>query len=491
VDAAVALDRRLANYRALLARAPVTPRDGDVPPRDRGIPGRIRADARVDELAAVLDAEIVRSERGTFIRIEQGSTAIPVDRDRLARLPGQPPVGVPLVCLDTETTGLATAAGTLAFLVGLGWWNGDRFHQLQLLLPDHADEQAVLDELAARLPSNGWLVTYNGRGFDWPLLVARYRLARRSPPALGGHLDLLPIVRRLFRHRMADARLGTVEGDLLGVVRDRDVEGWEIPGRYLEFVRGGSAGPLVDVVRHNDEDVRSLAHLVAHVERGFGDRAALCEADPGDVAGLARIYAREQRLDDALACLDVALLTIDRPARTERARPAADAETEPWWSPAHSADFGGRPRREPPLQASIPLAATWTSERLAVERAHLLRRLGRHREAEAAWLDLAAGVGRVAALAAVELAKVREHRLRDVTGAMAAVELGWRILERRRRLGRPEPRLEGELVRRGARLRRRCLVTRNGRARAAAHAVTPPSVESTGRAALVPQRVGA
>ena len=41
------------------------------------------------------------------------------------RLPGQPPADGPLVCLDTETTGLATAAGTVAFLIGLGWWTGD------------------------------------------------------------------------------------------------------------------------------------------------------------------------------------------------------------------------------------------------------------------------------------------------------------------------------------------------------------------------------
>ena len=53
------------------------------------------------------------------------------------------------MCLDTETTGLATAAGTLAFLIGLGWWEGDRFRQVQLLLPDHADEPAMLDGAAA------------------------------------------------------------------------------------------------------------------------------------------------------------------------------------------------------------------------------------------------------------------------------------------------------------------------------------------------------
>ena len=46
---------------------------------------------------------------------------IPIDRRSLAALPFGVPIDAPLVCLDLETTGLATAAGTLAFIVGLGY----------------------------------------------------------------------------------------------------------------------------------------------------------------------------------------------------------------------------------------------------------------------------------------------------------------------------------------------------------------------------------
>ena len=79
----------------------------------------------------------------------------------------------------------------------------------------------LLEEVGRHLPRDAWLVTYNGRGFDWPLLVTRYRMARRAAPEHAGHLDLLPLVRRLFRHRMDDARLGTVERMLLGVAAPR------------------------------------------------------------------------------------------------------------------------------------------------------------------------------------------------------------------------------------------------------------------------------
>jgi hypothetical protein len=450
IDTGATLARRLERYRAA-ARADV---------RETGPPILGRREL-AEHMAAAVDGEIIVTAEGTFVRCEVPTRAIPVDRDRLASLPGQPPADVPLVCLDTETTGLATAAGTVAWLIGLGWWADDRFRQVQLLLPDHADEPALLTAVAATIAPDAWLVTYNGRGFDWPLLVTRFRLARRAPPPHAGHLDLLPIVRRLFRHRMTDARLRTAEAELLGLHRVGDVEGWDIPSRYLRFLRDGSAESLVEVVRHNDQDVRSLARLVALLETRFGDAPGRAVAEPGDLAGLARAFAREHRLGEALDCLDAAMVRAvhDPPAiigTPSHANPMP--EGEPWWSPRRPADFGGPPRRPAPFAGTPRTAAfdsPWTSERIAIDRAHLLRRIGRHADAAAAWTALAAGPSRTAIQAAIELAKLNEHRLRDHAAALDAALHGLGAIERRRRLGRPEPALEADLLRRVARLRRR------------------------------------
>ncbi len=454
IDGATTLARRLERYRAALPT--VLPPAAIDAPAETG-PARDLA-AR---LAAAVDGEVVVTAEGRIVRCEMPARPLPVDRVRLATLPGQPPPDVPLVCLDTETTGLATAAGTAAFLVGLGWWeDGDRYRQVQLMLPDHGEERALLTAIETAIPHDAWLVTYNGRGFDWPLLTTRFRLARRAAPVHAGHLDLLPVVRRLFRHRMADARLRTAEAELLGLHRVGDVEGWEIPGRYHEFLRGGSAGPLADVARHNDQDVRSLAWLLAHLADRYGDATERVEAPPGDLAGLARSFAREHRLGEALECLEAA---ADRPiARTVVPTPSAAVAAQrpddvPWWSPLRPADFGGRQLAS--SVAATPqgaaLAAPWTTERIAVDRAHMLRRLGRHADAADAWAALAAGPGRVGVVAAIELAKIREHRLRDRPGALDAVVRGLDAVERRRRLGRPEPALEADLARRATRLRRR------------------------------------
>jgi tetratricopeptide (TPR) repeat protein len=462
VLAPIGLERRFANFRAGLAS------------RDIGAPvaetSRRITTVGAERLAATLDGELIRTSRGAFVRIEAPSTLLPVDRPRLAGLPGQPPPDAPLLCLDTETTGLATAAGTLAFLVGLGWWEGSRFRQIQLLLPDHADEPALLNELATHIPRDGWLITYNGRGFDWPLLVARFRMAGSNPPLHSGHLDLLPLVRRVFRHRMTDARLASVEYELLGLRRHADVAGWEIPSRYLDYLRFGEPGPLVDVVRHNDEDVRSLARLLVHVDRGYADEARWPEAPPGDLAGLARAFAHEGRHEAALGCIDAALTA--RPSASprgtledallvpERARLAvreSRPDDEEWWSPRRPPDFGGRPGRYAIGDAwnaaeSNRRDAPWTETRMLAERARLLRRLGRFRDAEAAWLGIAASRGAIGTLAWVEVAKLREHRLADLPGAIEAANSALRLAERQAWLGRPLPRLEAALGRRLARL---------------------------------------
>lgn len=419
-------------------------------PPDRGGAALARSrDAREERIGAAvaeLDAERVDTPLGTVVRIERPARPLPLERERLARLPGLPPPEATLVCLDTETTGLGTAAGTLVFLVGLGWWDGPRFRQVGLLLPDEADEPALLELLGRHVPAGARLVTYNGRAFDWPLLVARYRLRRRPPPHAVGHLDLLPIARRWFRHRLPDARLRSVERHVLGVERIDDVEGWEIPGCYRRFLDSGRPFELARVVDHNERDVWSLARLLALLAERYADPAQLAGDDSvpvGDLAAIARSFRRAGRLGEALACLDAATriagVRLGDPATVRR--PGDIVRRSPW-----NAAAGAAPE--------APIAA---------ERARLLARLGEPDAAVAAWLLAARGGGLAAARAWVEIAKLHEWRRRDPAAALGAVGEAWRIVERARALGRPAPDLEADLVRRARRLRAR-ITRRHGAA---------------------------
>jgi hypothetical protein len=451
VTQAAALARRLASYRAWQRHA-----DGlrQPTPADPA-----RAAELATRIAVAIDGVIVETSAGRYVRRDGAPITMPVDRAALGSLPGLPAPDVPLVCLDTETTGLGTAAGTYVFLVGLAVWVGDRLEPIQLLLPDQSEEAAFLDALGDLIPADAWLVTYNGRGFDWPLLDARYRMGRRAAPQHGGHLDLLPLVRRLFRHRMTDARLVTVETELLAIRRHHDVGGWEIPGRYLSFLRDGSAHHLVDVVVHNATDVISLARLLHHVADHLGRRDRWPDAPAGDLAGLARLLRRDGRVLDALACLDVALAGVGSD-RKDRPRPVAPPPEEPWWSPRVAATYGGPRSRHHPWPIGAAFAAPWEEPRLLVERARLLRRLGRIEDAREAWRSIAPTGGPTGAAAWIEIAKIHEHVDRDPVAALEASVRARVMLNRSRAIGRPVPRLEREVAHRIGRLRRRIAIAR-------------------------------
>ncbi|MGH2408087.1 MAG: ribonuclease H-like domain-containing protein [Candidatus Limnocylindrales bacterium] len=406
------LARRLERLRALDGRLITAAELPSPAPRHRE---PIDSGKRAAALADSLGGRVTGADGPPVVVVDR-CVELPLDLAPLARLPYRIAVDHPLICLDTETTGLGTASGTVAFLIGIGRWDGSAFRVRQLLLPDHADEPALLSALEAEIPADAWLVTYNGRSFDWPLIEARFRLHRRAPPSLAGHLDLLPIARQLWKHRLTDARLATVEAGIAGVQRHEDLPGALIPERFFGWLRTGRPALLADVLDHNREDVVSLARLLVRMSEDLADPHARRAVHPGDVAALARAFRRDGRHDEALVCYAEALTAWDEgdaaPSRLDRDVVAADA-------------------------------------------ARLLSRTGRHADAEAAWRALADRGGATAAWAWIALAKYREHRARDPGSALEAALRALRIVERRRAIGVPLWAAERDLGRRLARLRRR------------------------------------
>jgi uncharacterized protein YprB with RNaseH-like and TPR domain len=168
--------------------------------------------------------------------------------------------------LDTETTGLAGGTGTYAFLVGVGRYDGQAFHLAQFFMRDPMEEPALLAALTEFFQPCQALVTFNGKGFDVPLLNTRYVTNGEPPPLISvAHLDLLLLARRLWRDRLPSRALGYLEEHILGVTRTHeDVPGWLIPSLYFDYLRSGDARPLQRVFYHNAMDVLSLAALLSH-----------------------------------------------------------------------------------------------------------------------------------------------------------------------------------------------------------------------------------
>jgi len=239
-----------------------------------------------------------------------------------------------LLFLDTETTGLAGGTGTYAFLVGLARIDGDRLRLTQLFMRDLDEEPALIAALAPFLERATGLVSFNGSGFDVPLLETRFILQRRRWPGTLPHVDLMRPARRVWGAWLDDCRLGTLEQRVLRVARERDVPGSVIPSLYFQFLRRRTAAPLRDVLAHNRHDVLALVGLLGWLGRALEGAAAL---SPEEQAGLGRLWERSD-IERACGLYEAALAAgLDgEPAHAVRLRLARWEKRRARWAPARA-----------------------------------------------------------------------------------------------------------------------------------------------------------
>ncbi|HPT29204.1 MAG TPA: ribonuclease H-like domain-containing protein [Bryobacteraceae bacterium] len=264
--------------------------------------------------------------------------------------------------LDTETTGLAGGSGTVAFLVGCGAITSRGFELRQFFMRDHGEEASLLHALEEWLAGFDVVITYNGKGFDVPLLETRFRMNRRKP-CFGRlrHIDLLHSSRRIWRLALERCRLQDLESRILGVERHGDPGGAAIPQLYFDFLYTRNFGPLWPVFTHNAIDILSLACLTAIVPEAFRDPSRLTNA--AEMVGLARWLKSEAKLEESLALMDAAL---------DKALP----DTLAWETLWHAADLSRKLGRD---SAAL---ARWTELSTAPNpfRARAYERLAIHYE---------------------------------------------------------------------------------------------------------------
>jgi len=180
-----------------------------------------------------------------------------------------------------------------------------------------------------------------------------------------------------------------VEFGVLGVVRNSDCPGSEVPSRYFGYLRGGSPDLLTDVLDHNLQDVVSLALLEAEIVRmrggGWRDAPVL------DHHGMAVELLRDGATEEALEVVEAAML------------PGMDQER------AHSL------------------------RRMATR---LLIGAGQVDRAEDVWRAATRRASTDAATAWLEVARIRERHRGDLRGALEAAMTGSRVLDLAFALGR-------------------------------------------------------
>ena len=278
--------------------------------------------------------------------------------------------------LDTETTGLAGGTGTMAFLIGLGWFEEGHFHVRQILARDFGEEKAALAYLADVASRKKFLITFNGKAFDVNLLTTRFIMNRlKSELNLLPHLDLLHPSRRILGHRLANSRLCTLEAEVLGVEREGDIPGWEIPQRYFDWLKSRDGRLLAAIFEHNRLDVISMSSLTMHLTEILMAQESVQNATADDYLAAARLLLNRHDLEGAAKIFNI---------------------------------FQGQTCGE---------LSSLSKKQLS----HLYKRTGRWQEAVQIWQEMAAEKP-VEFSAISELAKYLEHRVHDYHQAKLLVD---------------------------------------------------------------------
>ncbi|MDD8020384.1 MAG: ribonuclease H-like domain-containing protein [Acidobacteriota bacterium] len=201
------------------------------------------------------------------------------------------------VFIDLETTGLAGGTGTVPFLIGLGFFDQQAFKVVQFFLNDLASEFKMLTELEelARDRKFTSVISYNGKGFDLPLLETRFTLNRqRCPLSDLPHLDFLFSARHLWKQKYESCRLYNLALAHLGADRAEDIPPEEIPWRYFQYLRSGEFSLVEPVLYHNQEDIMSLYGVVVAGGLAVGQSLENLEAeiDSLELFGLGKIWEK-------------------------------------------------------------------------------------------------------------------------------------------------------------------------------------------------------
>ena len=275
-----------------------------------------------------------------------------------------------LFFFDIETTGLS-GTGSVIFLLGTA-----RIHEYyvtvkQYFLPSPGNETALYAKFLQET-NYSTLVTYNGKSFDWPQVKSRHTFVRDKVPALPafGHFDLYHASRRLFKHTMESVKLVNVEKEHLGLERKNDVPGHLAPIIYFDFIERGDPEGVLQVMKHNERDILSLITLYTHIsrivldEKGSNDDQTRLEVGKWFEASGNRTAAKE---------------SFEKSAKSSEEEVALDAAFR----------LAMQLKREQDFEAAVPL-----------------------------FNRVSQSAGKRAIEAAVELAKVYEHKWKDIPRAL-------------------------------------------------------------------------
>jgi hypothetical protein len=281
--------------------------------------------------------------------------------------------------LDTETTGLTGGTGTIAFLIGVGFFQGEEFQVHQFFMRDYSEEKAALSIFKQLLESFQFLITFNGRHYDIPLLETRFILSRtaskiREMP----NFDLLFPSRKIWKGAYENCRLVTLESRLLGMERVDDIPSEFIPTLYFDYLRTGDGQKIHRVFYHNQMDILSMVALMGRIHLVYHDPNAAQPRKGVEHFALGRLFWDHGDFGKAVPCFETAMNRCDEDLAWDVMK---------WLSMA-------------------------------------FKKTGESEKARSVWEEMATWPHQKDVFPYVELAKYYEHRLKDFEGAIVYVKKG-------------------------------------------------------------------
>jgi len=343
--------------------------------------------------------------------------ALEVSGDAITALGGEQCEGLraeQLLYLDTETTGLSGGAGTVAFLIGTGFFERDEFVIRQYFMRDYNEETAMLAELQKLFAAHKGFVTFNGKAFDINLLQSRF-ISNRFRPSFRDfpNVDLLYPSRRVWGLKLESCRLSSLEESILGQYRQDDIPGAQIPSVYFKYVEDRDASEIKRVISHNELDILSMVSLLTKLSTMMSN--PFSETDCGfELLGMGRLFEANGKTEDMMECLKAC---------------------------TSSKHFSVR------MRAVRKLTGVY-------------KRNGSYEQALEHWKAVDADNPEFETFHLIEMAKYYEHRVKDPEQALKIAE---KAVKNCMRAGLPDGRQLEELKKRCDRLKRKCEAIRERR----------------------------
>jgi len=212
--------------------------------------------------------------------------------------------------LDLETTGLSGGTGVIPFLVGMGYYRDDKFYVAQYFLGELAEEERMIREIGQFFSEMNFesVVTFNGKGFDIPLLETRF-IIHRQPFVLSElpHLDFLYSARSLWKHKHESCRLYHLAREVVQADRSEDIPSAEIPWRYFHYLNTGNFELIEPILYHNQEDILSLLGVVVAGASIFSEMGEEAFVDAMDLFGAGKIMEKIGDVEKSLQFFEKAL----------------------------------------------------------------------------------------------------------------------------------------------------------------------------------------